>query len=258
MPLMSTNGAELFHDLAGPEGAPVIAFSNSIGTTTAMWDAQAAALQGRFRVLRYDTRGHGRSAVVDAPATIETLAADLAGLLDGLGIARVHLVGLSLGGMMAQCFAAAHPDRVHGLVLMATSAYTPLGWAERAALVREKGMAAIADAVMQRWFTPAFQAAAPALALRERFLHSDPAGYAVCCGVIGAMDLRPSNAAIAAPTLIIAGADDPATPVAMSEDIQSRIPGSRLVVLQQAAHILAIEQADAVNRELGAFLHALG
>ena len=158
--------------------------------------------------------------------------------------------------MTAQAFAAVRPDRVRGLVLMATSAYLPQGWAERAALVREKGMGAIVDAVMDRWFTPAFQHTPPAEALRERFLQIDPRGYAVCCGAIGAMDLRPSNAGIRAPTLIVAGADDPSTPPAMSEDIRSRIPDAELVVLPRAAHILAVERADRVNQILAGFLDA--
>jgi len=257
MPLIAANDTQLFYDFAGPEGAPVVVFSHSMGATIEMWDAQASALAGRYRVLRYDTRGHGRSPVVDRPIEMDTLADDLAGLLDGLGIARAHVVGLSIGGMTAQAFAAAQPNRVHGLVLMATSAYVPSGWAERAALVREQGMAAIVDAVMARWFTPAYQHAPLAEALRERFLQIDPRGYAVCCGAIGGMDLRPSNAAIRAPTLIIAGADDPSTPPAMSEEIRARIPDAELVVLPRAAHILAIERADRVNRLLAGFLDAL-
>jgi len=257
MPLAAANNTQLFYDLAGPEGAPIVAFSNSIGTTIEMWDAQASALAGRYRVLRYDTRGHAHSPVVDRPVEIDTLADDLAGLLDALGIARAHIVGLSLGGMTAQAFAAARPDRMHGLVLMATSAYLPQGWAERAALVREQGMAAIVDAVMPRWFTPTCQHTPLAEGLRERFLQIDPRGYAVCCGAIGGMDLRPSNPAIRAPTLIIAGADDPATPPAMSEDIRARIPDAELVVLPRAAHILAIERADRVNSLLAGFLDAL-
>ena len=257
MPLIDAHGTTLNYEIEGPEGAPVVAFSNSIGTTLEMWDAQARALSGRYRVLRYDTRGHGRSPVVDAPATIDMLADDLAGLLDALGIARAHVVGLSLGGMTAQALAAARPDRVHGLVLMATSAYMPSGWAERASLVRRDGMGAIAGAVIERWFTPAFRTDPRVAALLGRFLAIDPAGYAVCCAAIGTMDLRPGNVAITAPTLIVAGADDPATPPAMSEDIRSRIRTAELVVLPRAAHILALEQDAAVNRHLLGFLDAL-
>lgn len=264
MPMITaSNGTELFHDLRGPAGAPVVAFSHSIGATHRMWDAQADALAGRYRVLRYDTRGHGGSPVAAGPATIEALADDLAGLLDALRVERAHVVGLSFGGMTAQSLAARRPGRVHGLVLMATSAYMPDGWEARAATVRSQGMGAIVDAVLARWFTPGFKAAHPELVAphRERFLATDPEGYAACCGAIGAMDLRPSNAAITAPTLIVAGADDPATPAPMMEEIRGRIPDAELVVLPRAAHILAVERADAVNAHLEAFLgrlHAVG
>src|SRR5215213_9154756 len=245
MPLISANGVDLFYDLTGPERAPVVAFSNSIGTTLEMWDAQARALSNRYRCLRYDTRGHGRSQVRDQPVTIEGLADDLA--------------GLPLGGMTAQAFGARHPERALSLTLMATAAYLPHGWDERAATVRAHGMGAIVDAVLARWFTPAFAAAHPeAVApLRDRFLANDPQGYAVCCGAIRDMDLRPSNAALKAPTLLIAGADDPATPVSMLEDIRTRVPHAELVVLPRAAHIPAVEQAERTNRQLAAFLDEL-
>lgn len=259
MPLIATNGASLFYDLTGPDGALVVAFSNSIGTTLEMWDAQARAMSGRYRVLRYDTRGHGRSPVVDAPATIETLAHDLLGLLDALQIGRAHVVGLSLGGMTAQAVAALAPTRVNGLILMATAAYLPGNWTERAAIVRADGMAAIVAASIPRWFTPPFIDAQPGAvaAVRDRFLAIEPAGYAICCEAIAGMDLRASNVSITAPTLIVAGADDPATPPAMSEDIRSRIPHAELVVLPRAAHLMAIEQADVVNRHLLGFLDSL-
>jgi 3-oxoadipate enol-lactonase/4-carboxymuconolactone decarboxylase len=257
MPLIRSNDVELFYDLTGPESAPVVAFSNSIGTTLEMWDRQVPALSDRYRCLRYDTRGHGRSPVVDRPVTIDDLADDLAGLLDALGVERAHIVGLSLGGMTAQAFGARHPERAQSLVLMATSAYLPHGWDERAATVRAHGMGAIVDAVLARWFTPDFAAAHPdAVApLRARFLANDPRGYAACCEAIRDMDLRPSNAALRALTLIIAGADDPATPAAMMEDIRTRVPQAELIVLPRAAHILAVERGDAVNRHLTAFLN---
>src|SRR5215218_8592486 len=172
MPLIRSKDVELFYDLTGPEGAPAVAFSNSIGTTLEMWDRQVSALSDRYRCLRYATRGHGRSPVVDRSVTIEDLADDLAGLLDALGIEQAHIVGLSLGGMTAQAFGVHHPERAQSLVLMATSAYLPHGWDERAATVRAHGMAAIVDAVLARWFTPAFAAAHPQVVapMRERFL----------------------------------------------------------------------------------------
>src|SRR5215207_2968282 len=131
MPLIRSHDIELFCDLTGPEGAPVVTFSNSIGTTLEMWDRQVSALSDRYRCLRYDTRGHGRSLVVDRPITIEDLADDLARLLDALGIEQAHIVGLSLGGMTAQAFGVRHATRARSLTLMATSAYLPHGWDER-------------------------------------------------------------------------------------------------------------------------------
>jgi 3-oxoadipate enol-lactonase/4-carboxymuconolactone decarboxylase len=259
MPLIRSHDIELFYDLTGPEGAPVVTFSNSIGTTLEMWDRQVSALSDRYRCLRYDTRGHGRSPVVDRSVTIEDLADDLAGLLDALGIDRAHIVGLSLGGMTAQAFGARHPGRARSLVLMATSAYVPQGWDDRAATVRANGMGAIVDMVMARWFVPAFAAAQPeaVAALRARFLENDPRGYAACCEAIRDMDLRSSNAVLTQPTLIIAGAADPATPLAMMEEIRTRVPQAELVVLPQAAHILAVERPEAVTRHLAAFLDDL-
>lgn len=258
MPLTRANGIELFYEFTGPAGAPVVVLSNSLGTTLEMWDAQIPALGSRYRCLRYDTRGHGRSEVVDRPATIDDLSDDLAGLLDALGIPSAHIAGLSLGGMTGQAFAARYPDRVKSLVLMATSAHMPPAqtWAERAEITRSVGMESITKAVIGRWFRPAFLEARPdAVApVREGLLRMDPRGYAVCCGVIATMDLRPRLGSITAPTLVIAGADDPATPVAHSEEIRSRIPDAELVVIPRAAHLLAVERPDAVNGHLLAFV----
>jgi 3-oxoadipate enol-lactonase/4-carboxymuconolactone decarboxylase len=258
MPQVDVNGVALHYELTGPTGALVVAFSNSLGTSLEMWDALVPALRGRYRVLRYDTRGHGRSSIPDRPIEIWDLAADLAGLLDVLGIERAHVVGLSLGGMTGQALAVRQPDRVISLTLMATSAFLPseASWAERAALVRAEGTAAIVEATMGRWFTAGFPAQAPDLVgpIRERFLDSDNEGYALCCNAIGRMDLRSHIGSIRAPTLILAGTEDPATPVSMAEEMRSLIPGSDLVVLSRAAHLLAVERADAVAAYLLAFL----
>jgi 3-oxoadipate enol-lactonase len=226
-----------------------------------MWDAQVEALSPHYRCLRYDTRGHGRSGVADRPAGIGDLADDLAGLLDALSMPKAHIAGLSLGGMMGQAFALRYPDRTRSLTLMATAAYLPPaeGWEQRATTVCRDGMAAIVDAVISRWFTPPFAQNFPErlAPVRKRFLEMDPRGYAVCCRVIRDMDLRQDIGSITAPTLVIAGVDDPATPVAMMEDIRERISDSELVVLPRAAHLLAIEQADRVNRHLLSFLAAV-
>ena len=258
VPLIQVNGVDLYYELSGPTGAPVAVFSNSLGTTLAMWDAVIPALRGRYRVLRYDTRGHGRSQVLDQPITMDDLAADLIGLFDGLEITQAHVVGLSLGGMTGQALASRYPDRVISLTLMATTAYMPTqaSWDERASLVRAQGTAAIVEATMGRWFTPHYpeRARERVSPVREVFIGIDPTGYAVCCNAIGRMDLRPIIHQITAPTLVIAGADDPATPVAMSEEIRSSVPGAEMVVLPQAAHLLAVEQAERVGAYLISFL----
>lgn len=257
MPGIASNGTTLHYALSGPEGAPVVAFSNSLGTTLAMWDAQEAALSARFRCLRYDTRGHGRSAVTAPGFTVDTLAADLAGLLEALGIARAHVVGLSLGGMTGQALAVLRPDLVDRLVLVATSAFMPPPelWRERAGIVRARGMEAVADGVIGRWFTAAGQESAGAAATRRSLLEDvPPEGYALCCEAIAAMDLRGRIGAIGAPTLVVSGAQDPATPVAMGQEIAALVPGAEFAAVADAAHLVAVERPEALNALLLRFL----
>ncbi len=258
MPTVAANGHRIRYEVEGPAGAAVLAFSNSLGTTLEMWDAQVPAFRERYRCLRFDTRGHGGSAVVTGPATVDDLADDFAGLLDALAIDSVHFVGLSLGGMTGQAFAVKYPQRLRSLALVSTTAHTPppAAWTARAETVRREGMSAIADAVMQRWFTPAFrEAASPAVGDNERrFRETSPEGYAHCCEIIGRLDLRETIQAIRTPTLIVAGALDPATPPSMAEDLRSRIGGSELLVLSGAAHLLAAERPGALNAFLKAFL----
>ena len=260
MPMIAVDDASLFYDETGPADAPAVVFSNSLGATVEMWDAQARALSGRYRVIRYDTRGHGRSPAVAAPLSVERLAADLGGLIAGLGIDRAHVVGLSLGGMTAQALAIHHPERVASLVLMATAPHLPPadGWDARAATVETQGLGAIADAVMSRWFTPAMARSDPATLahLRRRFLACDPAGYAACCRAIRDMDLRAVLGRIAASTLVVAGADDPVTTVAMAEDLARAIPGAGLEVVPEAAHLFVAERPQETNAILEAFLDA--
>lgn len=258
MPHVQANGITLHYDLRGPEQASVVVFSNSVGATLEMWDAQAAALSGPYRVLRYDTRGHGLSQAVHEPTTVYDLADDLAALLAGLGIVKAHVVGLSLGGMTAQALAVRHPNYLLSLTLIATSAYLQMGWNERIAAVRATGLTGIADAVMQRWFTPAFLASSPntVAAMRQRFIANDAEGYIACGMAIRDMDLRDTIHAIAVPTLIIAGEADPATTLMMMEDVRSRIVGAEMVILPKVAHILNLEAPEAVNRHLMAFLSA--
>ena len=234
------------HVVTGPEDAAVVVLSNSLGSTHAMWDAQADALAERFRVVRYDTRGHGESPVPRGPYDIDDLTDDVVALLDTLGVARAHVVGLSLGGMTGMRLAARNPDRVDRLVVLCTGAHlTPSSaWHDRAATVREQGSAAVAHAVVQRWFTAPYLDANPAVrAACEAVVSTTPAeGYASCCEVIAAMDLRADLPRIAAPTLAIAGADDPATPPPHLEAIADTVQDGRLLVVPEAAHLANAEQ----------------
>jgi 3-oxoadipate enol-lactonase len=244
----------------GPPGAPALVLSHSLGTTLAMWTVQAQTLARHFRVVRYDLRGHGRSPVLPGPYEIADLGGDLVALLDRLGVARAHLCGLSLGGMASLWVAAHHPARVDRLVVCCTSARLgpPALWAERASTVRAQGTAAVAEAVIARWFTPAFQARHPGriAAARATLAVTSAEGYAACCGAIERMDLVADLAAIRAPTLAIAGADDPSTPPEHLQRIAAAIRGARLEVVAGAAHLANIEQPDAITALISA--HLLG
>lgn len=262
MPLAETATVALRYELDGPPGAPVVLLANSLGTTVDLWADQLPALAARFRVLRYDSRGHGGSAVPPGPYSIEELGADAVALLDALGIERASVCGVSLGGMVAMWVAANAPERVERLALCCTSAYLgpPEAWAERAAAVRAGGPAAVADAVLARWLTPAFRERHPEATERVRaMLLATPAeGYAACCEAIAAMDQREAIGAVAAPTLVVVGADDPATPPEHGEEIARRIAGSSLVVVPDAAHLANVEQAALVTAELVAHLTGAG
>jgi 3-oxoadipate enol-lactonase len=240
--------AELNYELSGPEDAPVIAFTGSLGTDITMWKSQADRLSDRFRTLRYDIRGHGRSEVPPGPYSIANLGSDLLALLDRLGIERVALCGLSIGGMISMWVASHARERVERLVLCCTSAQ--LGpresWVERAATVRAQGVEAIADAVLDRWFTPTFAQAHPDVIQRMRQTLTDTPreGYAGCAEAIGDMDLTGDLGSISAPTLVLAGADDPATPPEHCERIASLIPGARFEIVSPAAHLATVERPD--------------
>ncbi|AFR50703.1 3-oxoadipate enol-lactonase [Gordonia sp. KTR9] len=236
-----------------PDG-PAVVLSNSLGSTHRMWDAQIAALEERFRVVRYDTRGHGDSPVLQGPYSIDELADDVIALLDRLDIERAHLVGLSLGGMTMMRVAARDPERVDRLALLCTAAYLPpaQGWTDRAALVRADGTSAVAAAVVQRWFTPGYLAAnTEARQGYEAMVAATPAeGYAACCEAIAVMDQRPDLSSITAPTLAIAGADDPATPPDLLREIADAVPNGRLLVVPDSAHLATAQQPDIITPAL--------
>ena len=258
MPFVQNAHVTLFVTEAGPANAPAILFSNSLGTTHRMWDAIVAELSSDFRCIRYDTRGHGASTVSQSPFEIEDLADDVLDILDNLGVKQAHFAGLSLGGMTGQALALKAPERLASLTLMATTAYMPpaSAWNDRAALVRREGTQAIVEATLQRWFTPGFIAASKPKVDRisNEFLNDHSEGYAACCEAIARMDLRERIKSIQTPTLIIAGQLDPATPVAMSVEMNASIAKSRLLVLDPAAHLLAVEQPEAVVDALRAHI----
>jgi 3-oxoadipate enol-lactonase len=242
---------DVAHTVDGPAGAPTVVLSNSLGSTPAMWDPQFAALVERLRVVRYDHRGHGASPVPPGPYELDDLGADVLALLDRLGLERVHWCGLSLGGMVGMWMAIHAPERIDRLVLCCTSAKLgpPEMWADRAATVREHGVDAVADAGIERWLSPAFLEREPETAARVRaMLASTPAeGYAACCGVIERMDQTARLGEIRAPTLVIAAADDPATPPEHGELIASAVPGARLEIVANARHLATIEQPQAMT-----------
>ena len=246
MPKIHANGIQLHYELSGRADAPVVMLSNSLGTRLEMWDPQMQALTERYRILRYDSRGHGRSDAPDGPYTIDLLADDALGLLDALDIEQVHFCGLSKGGMVGQVLGARHGDRLISLALCSTSCHMPARelWEERIRVARKDGMAALADGVVERWFTEAFRRE-PSIAVdrvRQMILDTPAHGYAACCAAIRDMDLRELIRDIRLPTLVIVGDKDPATPPKMAEEIRSRIPGARLEVVPDAAHLLNIEQ----------------
>jgi 3-oxoadipate enol-lactonase len=251
---------ELYYTVDGPAEAPALVLGASLGTDTTLWQPQVPGLAERFRVVRYDHRGHGRSPVPTGPYRIEELGADLLALLDRLGLVRVHLGGLSLGGMVGLWVAAQAPHRVDRLVLLCTSAH--LGpaeaWAERAAAVRAGGIAAVADPALARWFPPGFADLDPPTVARcrEVLLATPAEGYAACCDAIRTMDLRPVLPRIQAPTLVIAAREDPATPPEHAERIAAAIPDARLEFLTDAAHLANLAQPERVTRLLVEFLES--
>lgn len=247
---LSANGIDIEYGLDGPQDAPVVAFSHALATNLENWDYVAPHLVRRYRVLRYSLRGHGRSDAPAGPYTLNLLADDLAALLDHLGVDRAHVVGLSIGGMIAQAFALRHRRRLRGLVLCSSMCELPEGagdtWRERKDTVRNQGVAALSDQTLQRWFTPEFAAANPAILERVRqwIAKTPTAGYLGCAEAITSMQLGESLRGITNPTLVLVGRQDQGTPVSAAEAIQARIPGSRLEIVEPGSHQLPVERAE--------------
>lgn len=260
MPFARVDDITVHYELTGPAAAPVLMLANSLATNFHMWDAQVPALAGRFRLLRYDKRGHGLSDCPPPGATgyaIDRLADDALGLLGALGIEAFHFCGLSIGGMIGQKVAAKAGRRLQSLTLCDTgSRIGPVSmWDERIAKIRLGGVEALADGILTRWFTPQFLTgrADEASGYRNMVVRTPADGYIGCSLGIRDADLRPDDAMIRVPTLILVGAQDAATPVASSRELHGAIAGSALVIIDDAGHIPAIEQATAFNATLTNF-----
>ena len=258
MPDIKVDDGCIIHvEVEGPQAAPVLMLSNSLGTNLHMWDQQVGPFAGHFRLVRYDRRGHGRSGVPKGPYTMERLGRDVIGVLDALGIEKINWCGLSMGGMVGMWLGANAANRVEKLILSNTAAYFPdkTIWDGRIELVRDKGLEGIVDANMERWFTKNFRDSSPAAMakMREMFLATKVDGYVGCGEAIRDMDHRPLLSRITAPTLVIAGRYDPATTLEAGEFIQAHVVGAQIAVLD-AAHISNLEQPRAYAEAVLGFL----
>lgn len=259
MPFAELAGGRIHYELEGPETAPVVVFSNSLGADYSMWDPQARELTKNFRVLRYDMRGHGQSSVTAGAYSIEQLAKDVVSLLDSLHLNRVHFCGLSMGGMIGMWLGLHVPERLNKLILSSTAAKigTAEMWNTRIATVRKEGMKPVAAAAIERWFTAGFREKNPAAigAVKKVLDETNPEGYAACCAAVRDFDFRDKVSGLRVPTLTIAGSHDPATTPADLRFLAENIPGARYVELS-GAHLCNVEDADRFNAEISAFLEA--
>ena len=258
MPMMTmSDGCAIHYRFDGREGRPVLMLSNSLGTTIDMWEPQVAPLAEHFRVLRYDNRGHGASDVADGPYTVERIARDAKELIEGLGLGQIVFCGLSLGGMVGMWLGANASSLVSRAVLSNTSAHIglPEVYDQRNALIAQEGMGAAASGIIQRWLSKDFldRDTAMTAKLLAMVAGIPPAGYMAAAIAVRDMDLRAALPSIAMPVLVIAGALDPATPVAMGQAIAETIPHARLAILD-AAHLSNIEKPEEFNRLVISFL----
>lgn len=239
----------------GPNAAPPLVLLHSLGTSCTVWDAQAAALAGPFRVIRPDLRGHGLSEVTAGPYTIQGMAADVMAVLVALGVQQAHVAGLSIGGLIAQAVAHAAPRRVSSLILVDTALAIPpaQGWTDRAASVRAHGVAPLVEGIMARWVTPDFLAEPGAQGLRAMLLRTDPEGYAAAAEAIATADLTEATRALTVPALVLVGEHDAATPPAMAQALADALRAP-LITLPGAAHIPTVQVPERVTEAMGRFL----
>jgi 3-oxoadipate enol-lactonase len=258
---LAANGIDIHYTIEG-EG-PVVTMSHSLGCNLSMWDRQAQALSERYRVLRYDTRGHGQSSAPVGPYSFRQMVQDLHGLLIGLGIEETHFVGLSMGGMIGQHFALEYPGLISALVLCDTTSRWPDGswpaWEERIRAVRAQGMEPMVEPTIERWFTAPFRQQRRDVtdSIRAMLRATPPEGYIGCCHAIPKINVTERLAALRCPALVIVGEQDPATPVEMARTLQAALPGAALVMLSSASHLSTLEQPEAFNQALLGFLDKL-
>ena len=257
MPILNFGDSRIHYALEGQSRAPILMFSKSLGADFSMWDPQAAEFQKKFRTLCYDTRGHGQSSPTPGTYSIELLGKDVLALLDSLHLDRVHFCGLSMGGMIGMWLGLNAPERLNHLVLCNTGAKigTAESWKARIEAVQKRGMKSVAPGVIERWFTPAFRQKEPKTISRilKMLEATNPDGYVSCCAAVRDFDCRHQLGRILTPTLVIAGAHDPATPPADGRFLTQQIPGARFVELN-AAHLSNIEDQDRFTNQLAAFL----
>jgi 3-oxoadipate enol-lactonase len=242
----------------GAAGAPPVLLINSLGTDLSMWDQQLPAWSATHRIVRYDQRGHGASSVPEGPYTIEQLGADAVAVLDAFDVTRADVCGLSLGGLVALWLAAHAPERVGRVVFADTAARvgTEQGWRDRAATVREHGMDAVVDLVLERFFSPAFRATgAPAVDRVARTLRdTTPEGYAASCDALATADLRAAAPQVTACSLVVVGTADEATPPADARALRDLVPGAGYAELPGAGHLANLEQPESFGRLVHDFL----
>jgi len=257
MPVIQANGCPIHVEVEGPDGAPVLVLSNSLGTTLHMWDGQVGPFTRHFRLVRFDRRGHGKSGLPKGPYSMEMLGRDVLAIMDALGIKKANWCGLSMGGMEGMWLAAHAPDRFERMVLSNTSSYFPdkKGWNDRLALVREKGVPAFAAANMERWFTKGFRERDPQAIARmsDMFAATPLEGYIACGEAVRDMDHRDLLPRIKNPILVIIGRHDPATVPEAGEYIYKNIPGAEHFMID-AAHISNIEHPQQFNDSVLGFL----
>ena len=261
---VSVNGITVHYTLDGAANAPVVTLGHSLATDLSMWEPQMKALTARYRVLRYDTRGHGGTEAPAGAYSLGQLADDAREMLKALGVARTHWVGLSMGGMIGQTLALASPELFLSLALCDTSSRIPAemksAWADRIKTAETQGMEPLVEPTIGRWFTAPFRERRKDVVdtVRAMIRNTKPQGYAGCCHAISHLDLTDKLGAIKIPTVVIVGEEDQGTPVAASQAIQSKIAGSQLQILKSAAHLSNMEQPEAFDASLTSFLSRLG